>query len=147
MDFQSFIPDLENTQLQAFLSAFPVTLLHAVVTLGLLFVGSALYVLTSPYKEVGQINEGNSAAAVSFGGLVICLAIPLAGSLKGSSSLIEIALWGAATVVVQLLLFRIVDMILMGLQSRVRDGEVPAAVLLVAAKLACALILSSAMAG
>ena len=48
---------------------------------------------------------------------------------------------------VQLLLFRIVDFVLKGLPQRVQEGEVPAAVVLVSAKMACALVLAAAVAG
>ena len=59
------------------------------------------------------------------------LAIPLSASLKASTNIIEIGLWGAVTVVVQLLVFRLVDMILRGLPKRIQEGEISAAALLV----------------
>jgi putative membrane protein len=37
---------------------------------------------------------------------MVGLAIPLAVSLKASTSVIEIVIWGAATIAVQLLVFR-----------------------------------------
>ena len=61
--------------------------------------------------------------------------------------MIEIGIWGASTVVVQLLVFRVVDMILRGLPQRIQEGEISAAALLVGAKLATALILAAAVAG
>jgi putative membrane protein len=60
---------------------------------------------------------------------------------------IEIVIWGCATVVVQLLVFRIMDMLLKGLPERIQEGEVSAAVMLVGAKLATALIIAAAVAG
>jgi putative membrane protein len=44
----------------------PVTLLHALVTVLILFAGAALYVLLTPHKEITLIREGNAAAAVSW---------------------------------------------------------------------------------
>ena len=52
-----------------------------------------------------------------------------------------------ATVVVQLLVFRLVDLLLHGLPQRIQEGEVAAAALLVGAKLATALILAAAVTG
>jgi putative membrane protein len=49
--------------------------------------------------------------------------------------------------VLQLLAFRIVDAVLTGLPQRIQEGEVSAAVLLVAAKLATALVLAAALTG
>ena len=98
-------------------------------------------------REITLIREGNTAAAVSLGGVLVGLAIPLAVSLKASTTLIELALWGAATVLVQLLVFRLVDLMLRGLPKRIQDGEMAAAAMLVGAKLSTALILAAAVAG
>jgi putative membrane protein len=137
---------IQSPEIQAFATGFPITLLHAGVTVVILFAAAALYVLLTPHREITLIREGNSAAAISLGGVLVGLAIPLAVSLKAATNLIEIALWGAATVIVQLLIFRIVDMVLRGLPKRIQDGEVAAATMLVGAKLATALIIAAAVA-
>ncbi|HWU79512.1 MAG TPA: DUF350 domain-containing protein, partial [Caulobacter sp.] len=136
---------LQSPEVQAFATGFPVTLLHASVTLVMLILGTALYALLTPHKEITLIREGNSAAALSLGGVMVGLAIPLAISLTASTSVIEIMIWGAATIAVQLLVFRVTDMVLKGLPERIHEGEVAAAALLVGAKLATALILAAAV--
>ena len=99
-------PDiLSSPEIQAFASGFPVLILHVLVTFGLLGLGATVYAWLTPWKEIRLIREGNAAAAVAFGGVLLGLAIPLA------------------------------------------DGEISASVLLVAAKLATALILAAALAG
>lgn len=138
---------LGSPEVQAFASGFPVLVLHLGVTLGLLVLGATLYALLTPWKEIALIRDGNAAAAVAFAGVLIGLAIPLAISLSVSTSVRELVLWGVATLVLQLLAFRIVDLVLTGLPQRIQDGEVSAAVLLVGAKLATALILSAALTG
>ena len=143
---ESFLSDLlASAEVQAFASGFPVMLLHLAATLGLLVLGAVIYAALTPWKEIELIREGNAAASVAFAGVLIGLAVPLAVSLTASTSLREIALWGAATIVIQLLAFRVVDAILTGLPQRIRDGEVSAAVLLVGAKLATALVLAAAL--
>lgn len=136
-----------NPEVQAFLTGFPVTLLHAALTLVLLVLGVGLYSLLSPHKEVQLIREGNPAAAISFGGMLLGLAIPLAAALAASPSALEIALWGVCVIVVQLLVFRLIDVLLAGLPQRIQEGEIPAAALLAAAKLGAALVLGAAVAG
>lgn len=147
MDPQSLLPDLSSPEVQAFATGFPITLLHAGVTILLLALGAVLYAWLTPWKEIALIREGNSAAAVAFGGVLVGLAIPLAVSLSVSTSVRDIAIWGVATIVMQLLAFRIVDLVLTGLPQRIQDGEISAAVLLVSAKLATALILAAALTG
>jgi putative membrane protein len=139
-------PEVLRPEIQAFASGFPITLLHAGVTLLMLLIGATVYSLLTPYKEIHQIREGNSAAAVAFGGVIIGLAIPLAASMAASTSVRDIVLWGGATIVLQLFVFRLVDFLLAGLPSRINEGEVSAAVLLVSAKLAAALVLAAAVA-
>jgi len=112
----------------------------------MLAIGAVLHGLLSPHREVQDVREGNSAAAVSLGGTVIGIAIPLAASLNASTSTVEVAVWGAAIVAVQLLLFWVVDMVLTGLPQRTREGEVAPAVLLVSAKLALSIIVAAAVA-
>ena len=93
------------------------------------------------------IREGNPAAALSFGGTLLALSLPLAAALAGSASTVEVALWGFSVVVVQLLLFRLSDMALKGLPQRMQDGDVSAAALLVGARTAIALLLAAAVFG
>ena len=133
-----------SPEIQAFAAGFPVFLLHTSVTVAILFAAAALYVLLTPHKEIALIREGNAAAALSLGGVLVGLAIPLAASLRASTNILEVGLWGAVTVIVQLLVFRLVDMILRGLPRRIQDGEVSAAALLVGAKIATALIIAAA---
>ncbi|ODT88995.1 DUF350 domain-containing protein [Phenylobacterium sp. SCN 70-31] len=133
-----------SPEIQAFAAGFPIFLAHASVTIVILLIGAAAYVLLTPHKEISLIREGNTAAAVSLGGVLIGLAIPLSASLKASANVIEIGLWGAVTVVVQLLVFRLVDIILRGLPRRIQEGEISAAALLVGAKIATALLVAAA---
>ncbi|MDI7776172.1 DUF350 domain-containing protein [Asticcacaulis sp. EMRT-3] len=146
-NFNFLSPEILRPEMQAFAAGFPVTLLHAGVTLFMLLIGATIYSVLTPYKEIQQIREGNSAAAVAFGGVIIGLAIPLAASMAASTSFREILLWGGATIVLQLFVFRLIDFLLTGLPARINEGEVSAAVLLVAAKLAAALVLAAAVAG
>ena len=140
-------PELQSPEIQAFATGFPILMLHLAVTFGLLAAGAAVYALLTPWREIALIREGNSAAALSLGGVLVGLAIPLSASLAGSTSALEIGMWGAACVALQLLIFRLVDLALHGLPQRIQEGEIAAAALLVGAKLATALIIASAMAG
>jgi putative membrane protein len=132
---------------QAFASGFPIMVMHLVVTLLLLAAGATVYALMTPWKEVALIRDGNPAAALAFAGVLLGLAIPLAISLSVSTSVRDIAIWGVATLVLQLLAFRVVDLLLTGLPQRIKDGQMSAAIVLVGAKLATAVVLSAALTG
>ena len=143
----TFSDTLTSPEVQAFASGFPVLVLHLAVTFGLLGLGATVYALLTPWKEVALIRQGNAAASVALGGVLLGLAIPLAVSLSVSTSIRDIAIWGVATLVLQLFAFRLVDLILTGLPQRIQQGEIAAAILLVAAKLATALITAAALTG
>jgi putative membrane protein len=136
-----------SPEVQAFATGFPVTLLHVTITLVLLFAGAGVYIMLTPHKEVALVREGNQAAAISLGGILLGLAIPLAQALKASTNLLDLTLWGVATLVVQLLISRLTDLVLHGLPRRIQDGEIAAATLLAAVKIATGLVLGAAVAG
>jgi putative membrane protein len=132
-------------EVQAFASGFPLMLLQAVLGLVLFATASGAYAVLSPHQEIRRVREGEAAAAVSFSGALVGLAIPLAAAIVASASPAGLALWGVAVLALALLGFRVVDVVLAGLPQRMRDGEIGAAVVLVAAKLAVALILAAAV--
>lgn len=134
-------------EVQAFATGFPLTLLHAGITVGLLLLGSGLYALLTPYRDLQLIREGNTAAAVSLGGMVVGLALPLSVSLAASTGELEMVIWGVAIIAVQLLVFRIADFVLQGLPKRIQAGEIAAATALAAIKIATAIVLAAAVAG
>lgn len=134
-------------EVQAFANGFPVALLQALVSLVILLGAVFVHSLMSPHKDVVLIREGNPAAAVSLGGVVLGLALPLSRSLMASTSVMETVIWGLAATVTALLVFRVIELVLRGLPQRVKEGDVAAAVLLVAAKVASALIIAAAFSG
>ncbi len=133
--------------LQSFIAGFPVLMLHSSVTLAMLVAGAAAYVWITPWDELSLIRAGNTAAAVSLGGAIIGLALPLAFAMSASVSVYEILLWGPVTLLLQIVAYRIADRVLRDLPKRIEAGEMGAAVLLVSIKIAVAAINSAAVAG
>jgi putative membrane protein len=136
---------MQAPELDAWATGFPIMLLHAGMMLAILFLGAALYGLITPYREIQLIREGNAAAALAFGGVLTGLALPLAFALASSKSWLDVLLWGVTTTLAQLFLFWLTDLIFHGLPQRVRDGDIAAAALMTAAKLAVAAILAGAV--
>ena len=140
------MPDVAP-EVQAFATGFPLTLLHAAITVVLLAAGAGLYAILTPYRDIEVIRAGNTAAAISLGGVLVGLALPLSMSLAFSQGEVEMVLWGVAVIAVQLFMFRLTDWILRGLPRRIQEGEVSAAVFLASVKIATALVLAGAVAG
>ena len=136
-----------SPEVQAFAAGFPVALLQALASLAILLAAIAVHSVLSPHKEIAAIRGGNPAAAVSFAGVVLGLAIPLARSLQASTSLIETVIWAVAATILALLIVRLVDLLVRGVPARVKDGDVAAGALLAAGKVASALIIAAAFSG
>ena len=133
--------------LQSFLAGFPVLLMHFLVTIAMLVVGVTIYIWITPHKDVTLVREGNVAAAISLSGAILGLAIPLAMSMSVSVNVADIVIWGLLTLVIQLIVFRLVDLVLPDLSARIEAGDVAAALLLSAIKLAVAVITAAAVSG
>jgi putative membrane protein len=131
---------------QSILSGAPVLALHLVTTFAILIGGMGLYMWITPYEDIKLVREGNTAAAVALGGAFLGLAIPLAGSLAGSVTALDILLWGVVTVIVQLVCFKVVDLVLRGLPKRIADGEMAAAIFLAFVKVSAGTIVATAVA-
>lgn len=136
-----------HPSLESLANGFPHLIYYLLMVTIIYVAGIIVYVKLTPHKEVELIQEGNMAAAISFSALVIGLALPLAACLILKIGLIDVLIWGIVSVVLQLFLFRITDIILSGMPKRIAEGEVPAATVLAAFKLAGSIILAVAIAG
>src|SRR5262245_61269846 len=138
--------DFFFSSVNAFVAGFPDFLIELAAALGLFAASLVIYVLLTPHKELRLIREGNSSAALAFGGVIVGLAIPLGACLAHSFHLFELVIWGAVTLLLQLVGFRVADMILHNLPRRIAQGDVAAAVFLMAVKIGLGLIMAGAVA-
>ena len=90
----------------------------------LLAIFKKVYTVVTPYCEFEMIKEGNTAAALSFGGAVLGFAIPMAEAIRASHSLVDFAVWGVVAMAVQLVLFFVMQRPFPKLVTRIQDGEV-----------------------
>lgn len=141
MDFSDF-----SDSLGAFVAGFPDFIIQLAVALGLFVASLIIYVLMTPHKELALIRAGNPSAALAFGGVVVGLAIPLGSTLAYALSPWDVVIWGAITLLLQIIAFRFADIFLRGLPRRIAEGDVAAAVFLMSVKIGLALILSGAIA-
>lgn len=133
--------------LLALWNGLPVFLVHSSVSLLILGCGVAIYMWITKHDELALIRAGNTAAALSLGGAVIGLAIPLASSLAASVSLWDLLFWGVIALILQLVAFRLTSLFLKDISARIEAGEIGAATFLVSIKVATALINAAAISG
>ena len=115
------------------------------VSLLLLTICLALYVAVTPYPEIKLIREGNVAAAASLGGAIIGFALPLASVVVNSVSLLDMLLWSAVALLVQLVAFAGVRLMVPRITQQVRDGQVSGGIVLGAVAIALGILNAASM--
>ena len=132
-------------ELSAFDAAFPHFLMSTGAAGLMLLLASTVYVLLTPWKELSLVRSGNTAAGVALGGAIAGLAIPIASTLASSMSLPGLLIWGALALLMQLITYRVVDLVLRDIPGRIANDEIGAATVLLAAKLSAAFILAAGL--
>ncbi|MES1198412.1 MAG: DUF350 domain-containing protein [Pseudomonadota bacterium] len=135
-----------TSPVESFVSGFPDFIIQLGVALVLFVASLTVYVLMTPHKELALIRAGNPSASLAFGGVVVGIAIPLGACLAHSTGLIDLLIWGLVTLLLQLIAFRFADIFLRNLPRRIAEGDVAAAVFLMAIKIGLALIIAGAIA-
>lgn len=131
--------------IQSFLSGLPILLLHFSLTILMLGLGATIYVLVTPYHEIKLIKQGNSAAALSLSGALIGMGLPLSVAMAGSVNALDILVYGAVSLVLQLAAYRFTDFVLKGIPERIENGEISAAITMVGIKISISLINAAAV--
>lgn len=82
------------------------------VALLLLIVFIIFYIRITPVAELKLIKQGNLACAVSMSGAMIGFCITLISSMLQSVNLISFIIWGAAAMIVQILVYFIATLLI-----------------------------------
>ena len=104
-----------------------------------------LYMAVTSHHEAKLIREGNAAAAISFSGALVGFTLPLASAVIHSVSLIDMAVWSAIALIVQLGVFLVVDYLMRSVSRHIEDGNVAAGIVLGAVSLAIGVINAACM--
>lgn len=128
-------------------TGLPVLALQFTVTLVLLGLGVAIYMMVTPFHERELIRNGNVAAGIVLSGTMVALAIPLAATLATSQVTLDIMLWGVVALAIQLLTFVLAATLIRELRGMIEANNAAAACVLTGIQLAVALLNAGAMAG
>jgi putative membrane protein len=133
--------------LQSLLSGLPTLLLQFAAAAAVYCAGIAAYKRLTPYHELDLIRSGNVAAAITLGGALVGLAMPIGATLARSLSVADILVWGAVAALLQAAAFGLASLLLKELPARVERGDVAAAVVAAAVQLSVGIIVAGAMSG
>lgn len=112
-----------------------------------ILVATYLYIYTwaTAHNEFELIRRNNVAAALSLGLSLMGFALPLSSAVVNSATAVDLAVWGAVGLVVQILVYWLVRFVLPNLSVRIAGGEVASALFLGASSLAAGVITAAAM--
>ena len=125
------------------IAGLPDFLAYLAFALAILALSVAVYVRVTPYREFALIREGNVSAAISLSGALIGLVLPLASAIAHSVSPMDMAVWSAIALLVQIVVYAVVGRLVPHFGAAVEAGRVAPAVLLATVSL-CAGILNAA---
>ena len=126
-------------------NGLPIFMLHGGTAILMLIVGAFIYSKITPWNELDLIMEGNTAAAVSFSGAILGIAIPLAAALSSSISSWEIVVWGSVAIILQITVFLILDLVLPNLSEQIKANKIAAGIFIASNKIALALMNAAAV--
>lgn len=132
-------------EVDAFVAGFPDFLIYTSVAGLLLVIATATYIALTPWKELALVKDQNGAAGLALAGAIVGLAIPIAACLASSTSLVGLVIWGVVALLLQLIAYRVTDLLLHDLPGRIEQDQAGPAIVLIAAKLASALLLAAGL--
>ena len=128
-----------------YLETLPGFLVFFGIALLLLAVFTVIYVWVTPHKEFTLIRAGNTAAAISFAGATIGFVIPLASVIANSLNVIDMLVWSAIAMIVQIAVFAIARMLMPDLLKSIEAGQVAPAAMLASFSLAIGILNAACM--
>jgi putative membrane protein len=112
---------------------------------GFVVVFCQVYCWITPYDELKLVREGNVAPAISFGGALIGFILPLHSAISHSVGFIDMLIWAAVAMLVQLTVFGIVRLFFRGLVREIENNHMAAATLLAFFSLAIGILNAASM--
>jgi len=118
---------------------------YFMAAIGFVVVFCQVYCWITPYDELKLVREGNLAPAVSFGGALIGFILPLHSAISHSVGFVDMLIWAAVAMVVQLTVFGIVRLFFRGLVREIENNRTAAATLLAFFSLAIGILNAASM--
>jgi putative membrane protein len=112
-----------------------------------MLVFAVLWLWITPFKEIALIRDGNTAAALSFGGALVGFAIAVAGVVRASNSLWEVLPWSVIALLAQLIGLALVSRLMHGVTKHIDRGEVASGVFMASIAITIGILNAACMGG
>lgn len=127
---------------------FLLTFLYFIAAVVVVVVGLIVFeLITTKYKDWEQIENGNTAVALSIGGKIIGICLILAFSIYHSSHVLETIIWGAYGVVLQLIAYYIFDFLTrrFSVEQKLSEGVVSVGILSMCVSIGLGLVVGASI--
>ncbi len=136
---------MKSGEMLASFSGFDDFLVYFGIALALLLVFVFIYIRITPYRELQLIREGNNAAAISLAGTIFGMVIPLAHAIEYSVGMIDMAIWAAIALAVQLLVYVVARIALPEIARDIPAGKTASGIFLGTISVAAGLLSAACM--
>jgi len=127
------------------LAGLPQFLIYLAAAAALVILFIVLYSLLTPQHEIALIRRGNTAAAITLGGAILGFAIPLSKSISQSRDLVDMLVWSAVALVVQLAVFFLSGLVIAHEAKKIEQGDLATAAFLAFAAASAGLVTAACM--
>jgi len=121
--------------------------IHFSVVIVVLVIFACLWLWATPFDDIALIRQGNAAASISFAGALIGFAIPLAGVVRASGSILEVLPWSAIALIAQLLGLWAATRVMHGLVKPIEHGETAAGIFVAGVAITIGILNAACMGG
>ena len=134
-----------DEQFGDFLTNLSEFLLFFVVAAVLTVVFVLVYTRITRHNEIALIKVWSTSAALAFSGSLIGFALPLASTMIGSFTVLELVLWGLVALVVQILVYFLIRLPMPRISARIESDEVAAGIWLGACSIVAGILNAASM--
>nr|MDT0253135.1 DUF350 domain-containing protein [Endozoicomonas sp.] len=128
------------TAITDYLAGVPLFLAYFSLALTLTGIYVLVYTRCTPHDEMALIKANVPAASIAFAGSLIGFVLPLASVIENSINLVDMALWGAVALIVQLATFFCLQLFLPKISERIADNELASGIWLGGVSIAAGLL-------
>ncbi len=129
------------------ISGIPYFLSFLLTALAIVFFGVFIYGKITPYDELELIRKRNISASISLSSTIIGISLPIAFCLATSVNIYDLIIWGLASLVLQILMFFVMDKVLKDIPQKIQEDNIAAILLYSMSKISSAIILSATIVG
>ncbi|MFC4022532.1 DUF350 domain-containing protein [Oceanobacillus longus] len=127
---------------------FIATIAYFLISVVIVLIGLFIFEnLTRKYKDMEEVEKGNTAVALSIAGKIIGICIILAFAIYNSSYIYETLIWGAFGVVLQMIAYLLFDLFTrkFSVEEQLKNNNVAVAIVSMSVSIGLAFVIGASI--